>query len=66
LDWARALVALNASSLNKETLDNTLAVLLKHESDVLRARRALNGRPEGGAEREADDWNTGRPRWHYR
>ncbi len=43
LDWARALVMLNAESLNKETLDNTLTVLLKHESDVTRARRAIDG-----------------------
>lgn len=41
LDWARALVTLNARSLDRETLDNTLTVLLKHESDVQRARRAM-------------------------
>jgi hypothetical protein len=66
LDWARALVTLNASSLNKETFDNTLAVLLKHESDVLRARRALNGRPDSGVDREVDDWDVDRPRWRSR
>ncbi len=66
LDWARALVTLNASSLNKETFDNTLAVLLKHESDVLRARRALNGRPDSSVDREVDDWNVDRPRWRSR
>ena len=66
LDWARALVTLNATSLNRQTLDNTLAVLLKHESDVLRARRALNGRPSENIEREEDDWSVGRPRWRYR
>ena len=43
LDWARALVTLNARSLDRETLDNTLTVLLKHESDVQRARRAMQG-----------------------
>jgi MoxR-like ATPase len=43
LDWARALVMLNARSLDRETLDNTLTVLLKHESDVQRARRAMQG-----------------------
>jgi MoxR-like ATPase len=41
LDWARALVMLNARTLDRETLDNTLTVLLKHESDVQRARRAM-------------------------
>lgn len=43
LDWARALVMLNARTLDRETLDNTLTVLLKHESDVQRARRAMQG-----------------------
>jgi MoxR-like ATPase len=41
IDWARALVMLNADSLDKATLENTLTVLLKHESDVQKARRAL-------------------------
>jgi len=40
LDWARALVLLNAKSLDPKTLDNTLSILLKHESDLQRARRA--------------------------
>ena len=43
LDWAQALVTLNASRIDQITLDNTLTVLLKHEHDVQRARRALNG-----------------------
>ncbi len=42
LDWARALLALNAKSLDKEVLENTLTVLLKYETDMARARRALN------------------------
>ncbi|MEI2693236.1 MAG: MoxR family ATPase [Anaerolineae bacterium] len=48
LDWARALLMLNASSLDKATVDNTLTVLLKHEADIQRARRALSaGRLSG-------------------
>ncbi len=43
LDWARALVELNARSLDRETLDNTLTVLLKYESDLQRAKRAVQG-----------------------
>ena len=39
LDWARALVTLNAKSLDPEVLENTLTVLLKYEADVERARR---------------------------
>jgi MoxR-like ATPase len=42
IDWAKALVMLNADSLDKKTLETTLTVLLKHESDVQKARRALS------------------------
>jgi MoxR-like ATPase len=41
IDWAKALVTLNASNLDKETLETTLSVLLKHESDLQKARRQL-------------------------
>jgi MoxR-like ATPase len=44
LDWARALVTLNASSIDEETMRNTLTVLLKYEADVKRANRLLGGR----------------------
>ena len=43
IDWAKALVMLNADVLDQQTLENTLTVLLKHESDVLRAKRDLGG-----------------------
>lgn len=42
LDWARALVELNSSQIDKQTLNTTLNVLLKHEGDLQRAKRALN------------------------
>lgn len=41
LDWARALVSLNAQSIDEKTLTNTLTVLLKYESDVIKARRMM-------------------------
>ena len=41
LDWAKALVALNANALDQETLETTLTVLLKHESDLQKAKREL-------------------------
>jgi MoxR-like ATPase len=41
LDWARALVTLNATSLDNQTLTTTLSVLLKHESDLQRIKREL-------------------------
>jgi len=43
IDWAKALVMLNADTLDQETLENTLTVLLKHEADAQRAKRALSG-----------------------
>ncbi len=38
LDWAKALVALNARQLDPQTLETTLTVLLKHESDLRRVK----------------------------
>ena len=68
IDWARALVMLNADQLDRETLENTLSVLLKHESDVQKAKRALlGGRSSGGfndadprprGSRPAGSWNN--------
>lgn len=62
IDWARALVMLNADSLDKDTLENTLTVLLKHESDVQKAKRALtpgHGHPLDREPRE----RRGKNRW---
>jgi hypothetical protein len=61
---------LNAKQLDKTTLDNTLSVLLKYESDLQRAKRALQGgdkldrgdkpdrgdRPRGGY--KGGEWNN--------
>ena len=41
IDWAKALVMLNADSIDEKTLETTLTVLLKHESDVQKARRRI-------------------------
>ncbi len=41
LDWAKALVTLNANAIDDATLENTLSVLLKHEADLQRARRTF-------------------------
>jgi len=43
IDWAKALVMLNADNLDQQTLETTLTVLLKHEADAQRAKRALSG-----------------------
>jgi MoxR-like ATPase len=51
LDWARALVLLNARQLDPHTLDTTLSILLKHEADLQRARRGMAAREEREAPR---------------
>ena len=64
LDWAKALMMLNADSIDEKTLETTLTVLLKHESDVQKARRALlrggggGNHPLGGSGN--DDSSRGR------
>lgn len=73
LDWARALVLLNARHLDEKTVENTLTLLLKHETDLQRARRAM-GSPEVPAAPhrgrrsgfDADDFSSyRRPRGRY-
>jgi MoxR-like ATPase len=54
LDWARALLQLNARTLDAETLRNTLNVLLKYEADLERGRRMMGRLPGMG------DLSTGR------
>jgi len=59
LDWAKALVSLNAKSLDIPTMATTLSVLLKHEGDLQRARRWLNRRPQDGpSDQDADFRST--------
>jgi MoxR-like ATPase len=60
LDWAKALVALNAKSLDAQTLETTLSVLLKHESDLQRAKRLLQRPSSGGRFDEPDDPRSAR------
>ncbi|HMZ08724.1 MAG TPA: MoxR family ATPase [Anaerolineales bacterium] len=57
LDWANALVALNASNLNKDVLEDTLSVLLKHEADLQKAKRQMLNPPQNPKQRPpADDF----------
>ncbi len=63
IDWAKALVMLNADALDRDTLQNTLTVLLKHESDVQKARRAMiNGERPSSNDRPRRA--TGGSRWN--
>ena len=41
IDWARALVILNAKNIDQKVMEDTLTVLLKHEHDVQRAQRII-------------------------
>ena len=60
LDWARALLLLNAEAIDPDTLEITLSVLLKHERDVQRARLSL-GREARGAVQDVEPGEA--PRW---
>jgi hypothetical protein len=50
--------------LDQKTVETTMSVLLKHETDIIRAKRALarrgaNGgarRPPGSSDFDPDDW----------
>jgi MoxR-like ATPase len=45
LDWANSLLALNAANLDRQVLEDTLSVLLKHEADLQKAKRQLTPPP---------------------
>ena len=61
IDWAKALVTLNADSIDQNMLETTLTVLLKHESDVQKARRQImRGQSDDRYQsrgRPRSDWN---------
>lgn len=63
LDWAKALMMLNADHIDQQTLETTITVLLKHESDVQRARRALtrgSNHPLGSSDDDDESGRRGR------
>ena len=69
INWAKVLVLLNAKSLDRATLERTLTILVKHEADIIRAKRGLERRgPNGGGDDEAegpDDLGPGIRRLPY-
>lgn len=65
LDWARALVMLNAKSIDEKVLDNTLTILLKYEQDVQRAKRVL-GEFKGGMDEDDDEPRSNLTRFNPR
>ena len=60
LDWAASLLALNAKQLDAQTLENTMSVLLKHESDLQKVRRRLDVSSRGVS---IDDDDLSQYRW---
>jgi hypothetical protein len=42
LDWARSLVILNAEVLDRDLVESTLTMLVKHEKDLERVKGALD------------------------
>ena len=54
LDWANALVALNAQNIDKDVMDETMSVLLKHEADLHKAKRVLTAPPPQPRQRPDD------------
>ncbi len=63
LDWAKALVTLNADNLDKNTLETTLSVLLKHETDLQRAKRQLFNASQPPRDRRQDSGLGTSARW---
>lgn len=59
LDWARALLALNAERIDEQTLRGTLNVLLKHEADLERARRLMGPPQPGDLDPDPDRFRRG-------
>ncbi len=55
LDWANALLALNAKNIDKDTLEGTLSVLLKHEADLEKAKRQIFAPPPPPRPRQRPD-----------
>lgn len=63
LDWAKALMMLNADHLDSDTLETTLTVLLKHEADVQKAKRLLKRGESGGDQQDYRDLGRRRRGW---
>ena len=42
LDWATALVALNATQVDREVMDETIGCFLKDESDIAAFKAQIN------------------------
>ncbi len=67
LDWARALIALNANTLDESIVSDTLNVILKYEGDINKAQSELGrlivrkAEEEGAAASEPEAAAAGKP-----
>ena len=64
LDWARALVIMNADSLDDDVVRDTLSTIAKYEGDLAKARRELDAfvsrkKSAEAADKPADDAAAG-------
>jgi MoxR-like ATPase len=64
IDWAKALMMLNADAIDQKTLETTLTVLLKHESDVQKAKRQLLRGQKGSDSRDSHRGSGRRDTWN--
>jgi MoxR-like ATPase len=55
LDWARALMVLNADELETELVNDTMNVILKHQGDIAKAQSELNALLQRKAAEKAAD-----------
>jgi MoxR-like ATPase len=65
LDWAQALVVLGASRLSPELIEETLSVIVKHDRDADKARRALQLNGAGPAHDHEHDHAHGHHHHHH-
>jgi len=49
IDWARTLIYLGKGEIDPETIQDTLHVLLKYQSDIVKARKELETTATPGA-----------------
>jgi MoxR-like ATPase len=68
LDWARALTILNVASLDRDVIEDTISLVIKHDKDVERVQQELPrllGVIDSSASAAADDHGHGHGHHHH-
>ena len=65
LDWAQALVLLNAESLNRELIEETLQLLVKYDRDTRQVNEHVTWLLEGGAHTHDHDHHPSHDHHHH-